>query len=60
MVEHATNRKPATDRSGRGAVTERPVRAKKPGNAGRAKGPQFKTDVESGEGQEIGQPINSD
>jgi hypothetical protein len=25
-----------------GSVTERPVRALKPGNAGRAKGPQFK------------------
>ena len=50
--EHETNRKPATDRSGRGVVTERPVRATKPGNAGGAKGPQFRTNVEGGEGQQ--------
>ncbi|MGZ5117014.1 MAG: hypothetical protein ACXWIH_12985, partial [Burkholderiales bacterium] len=59
VVEQETNRKPATDRFGRGVVTERPVRATKPGNAGGAKGPQFRTDAESGEGQEIGKPINS-
>ena len=32
----------------------------KPGNAGGGKGPQFKTDATSGEGLEIGQPINSE
>jgi hypothetical protein len=31
-------------------VTERPVRAKMPGNAGGAKGPQFKDNAASGKG----------
>ncbi len=30
------------------------------GNSSGGKGPWFKTDATSGEGQEIGQPINSD
>ena len=59
MAQHEANRKPATDRFGRRAVASMPVGAVKPGNAGGAKGPWFKTDVESGEGQEIGKPINS-
>jgi len=60
VAKHEANWKPVTDRSGRRAVAERPVGAEKPGNAGGAKGPWFKTDVESGEGQEIGKPINSE
>jgi RNA-directed DNA polymerase len=32
----------------------------KPGNAGGGKGPQFRTSAASGEGPEIGQPINSE
>ena len=32
----------------------------KPGNAGGGKGPQFRTDARRGEGQEIGQPSNSE
>src|SRR5207245_7678499 len=44
---------------GRRGVTERFVLPLKPGNAGGGKGPQFKTNAVSGEGQEIGQPSNS-
>jgi hypothetical protein len=40
--------------AGRDGVTERFVVPSKPGNAGGGKGPQFKTDVESSEGREIG------
>src|SRR6202163_3284106 len=32
----------------------------KPGNSGGGKGPQFRTDATSSEGQEIGQPSNSE
>ncbi len=46
--------------AGRYEVTERPVVPKKPDNTGRGKGPWFRTDVESGKGQEIGKPSNSD
>ena len=41
-------------------VTDRPVVPMKLGNSSGGKGPWFKTDATSGEGQEIGQPINSD
>jgi hypothetical protein len=47
-------------RSRRFGVTERPVVPLKPGNAGGGKGPWFRTDAASSEGQEIGQPINSE
>ncbi|MDB6103933.1 MAG: hypothetical protein JWO52_3932, partial [Gammaproteobacteria bacterium] len=43
--------------SGRRGVTERLVLPMKLGNAGGGKGPQFKTDVRSSEGPEIGQPM---
>ena len=46
--------------AGRLGVAERFVVPMKPGNAGGGKGPQFKTDARRGEGQEIGQPINSE
>ena len=46
--------------AGRPGVAERFVVPGKPGNAGGGKGPQFKTDAISGEGLEIGQPINSE
>ena len=46
--------------TGRPGVTERPVLPLKPGNAGGGKGPQFRTDARRSEGQEIGQPINSE
>ena len=36
--------------AGRTGVAERPVLPMKPGNAGRGKGPQFKTDARRGEG----------
>src|SRR6516164_9392554 len=36
--------------AGRTGVAERPVVPLKPGNAGRGKGPQFKTDARRGEG----------
>lgn len=45
---------------GRLGVTQRPVVLRKPGNAGGEKGPQFKINARRSEGQEIGQPINSD
>lgn len=44
--------------AGRDGVAERSVVPMKPGNADGGKGPQFKTDATSGEGPEIGQPIN--
>ncbi len=44
------NETPARDRLGRGGVTERPVRAKRPRNAGGAKGPQFKDNAASDTG----------
>jgi hypothetical protein len=47
-------------RSGRRGATERPVVPMKPGNAGGGKGPWFRTDAISKEGQEIGQPSNSE
>jgi hypothetical protein len=40
-------------------VAERLVVPKKPGNASGGKEPQFRTNVESGDGQEIGKPKNS-
>ena len=40
-------------------VAERLVLLLKPGNAGGGKEPWFKTNAGRGEGQEIGQPINS-
>ena len=43
-----------------GRVAERLVVPGKPGNAGGGKGPQFKTNAASGEGPEIGKPINSE
>src|ERR1700730_5776296 len=46
--------------AGRPGVTERPVVPMKPGNAGGGKGPWFRTDATRSEGQEIGQPINSE
>src|SRR5882762_6469061 len=46
--------------AGRLGVTERLVVPMKPGNAGGGKGPQFRTDARRSEGQEIGQPINSE
>ena len=46
--------------AGRNGVAERFVVPGKPGNAGGGKGPQFRTDVESGKGLEIGKPGNSD
>ena len=46
--------------AGRHGVAERPVVPGKPSNAGGGKGPQFKTNARRSEGQEIGQPINSD
>jgi len=46
--------------SGRPGVTERLAVPLKPGNAGGGKGPQFRTDARRSEGQEIGQPINSE
>jgi hypothetical protein len=46
-------------RSGRSGVTERLVLPMKPGNAGRGKGPWFRTDATRSEGAEIGQPSNS-
>ena len=46
--------------AGRPGVAERFAVPRKPGNAGGGKGPQFKTDAISGEGLEIGQPINSE
>jgi RNA-directed DNA polymerase len=45
--------------AGRSGVAERFVVPGKPGNAGGGKEPQFRTNAESGKGQEIGQPINS-
>lgn len=45
--------------AGRDRVAERRVVPMKPGNTGRGKGPQFKGNARRGEGQEIGQPINS-
>ena len=41
-------------------AAERLVVPMKPSNVGGGKGPQFKTDATSGEGFEIGQPINSE
>jgi hypothetical protein len=47
--------------AGPGRESERFVVPQKPGNAGGGKGPQFKTSVESGDSQEIGdEPITSD
>src|ERR1700676_3477732 len=46
--------------SRRSGVTERPVLLLKPSAAGGGKGPQFRTDAVSNEGQEIGQPSNSE
>ncbi len=46
--------------TGRNGVTERFVVLMRLGNASGGKEPQFRTDVESGEGQEIGKPSNSD
>ncbi len=41
-------------------VADRPVGVRKPGNAGGAKGPEFKADVSRGKSQEIGhEPRNS-
>jgi len=45
---------------GRDGVAERFVVPGKPGNAGGGKGPWFETGVESGEGQGIGEPNNSE
>jgi Reverse transcriptase (RNA-dependent DNA polymerase) len=47
-------------RSGRHGVRERLVVPRKTGNAGGGKGPQFRTNARRSEGQEIGQPINSE
>src|SRR5262245_31852415 len=57
---HATREAPMRDQgyqpdaregqTGRTRVAERPVLPMKPGNAGRGKGPQFKTDARRGEG----------
>src|SRR5215213_318783 len=44
--------------AGRTGVAEKPVVPMKPGNAGRGKGPQFKTNARRGEGPGIGQPSN--
>jgi hypothetical protein len=46
--------------AGRDGVAERFVVLTKLGNSSGGKGPQFRTDVESGKGQEIGKPSNSD
>lgn len=47
------------EQAGPDGVTERPVVAKKPGNAGGAKGPWFKVNVEVAKDQEIGdEPTN--
>ncbi len=41
-------------------MAERPVVVRKPGNAGGAKGPEFKANVTRGKSQEIGhEPHNS-
>ena len=45
---------------GRDGVAERPVVPRKSGNAVGGKEPQFKMNATSGEGQEIGKPINSE
>jgi hypothetical protein len=45
---------------GRDGVAERPVVPWKPSNVGGGKGPWFKANAASGEGQGIGKPINSE
>ena len=45
--------------AGRGGMAGRLVVPGKPGNAGGGKGPWLETNVESGEGPEIGKPSNS-
>ena len=42
---------PREGQAGPFGVADGSVRARKPGNAGRAKGPQFKTNARSGKGQ---------
>jgi hypothetical protein len=54
-----TNRTLVRAGSGRHKVTERLVVPMKPGNAGGGKGPWFRTNARRSEGQEIGQPSNS-
>ena len=44
--------------AGRDGLAERLVVPRMPGNAGGGKEPQFRTNAESGKGQEIGRPIN--
>lgn len=44
---------PREGQTGPGRVTERPVVAMKPGNAGRAKGPQFKGMTEAGKARRL-------
>ncbi len=53
--------KPGTGdgQSGRNGVAERLVVPRKLGNSSGGKGPQFRTNVESRKGQEIGKPSNS-
>jgi hypothetical protein len=61
---HAAERESQSDaREGQAecdGVAERLVRSVRPSNVGGEKGPQFRANVRSSEGQEIGQPINSD
>ena len=58
-IARRSNRMPARVQAGRDGVAERLVVPGKPGNAGGGKGPWLETNVGSGEGPEIGQPINS-
>lgn len=54
VVERDDQPDPREGQAGRYGVAERFVVPLKPGNAGGGKEPQFKTNVERGEGQEIG------
>ena len=54
MVERDDQPDPREGQAGRYGVAERFVVPWKPGNAGGGKEPQFKPNVERGEGQEIG------
>ncbi len=60
VVERLDQPEAGDGQAGRQGVAEGFVVLMKPGNSGGGKGPQFRTNVESGKGQEIGKPSNSD
>jgi hypothetical protein len=59
-VEREDQPEAGDGQAGRDGVAERLVVLTKLGNSSGGKEPQFRTDVESSKGQEIGKPSNSD